>query len=176
MLSRLRNRFAPSTAGAALPGPNTRESWQRERDWLARWGCPLNVVAGEARRQTELRRLARCDGPCLRLVNVLLEHEPSNPVDSNAIGASVERVHVGYLRADIASQIVEGHAAHGLAVSPFVVAGVMRGGWDHGGEQTNIGVHLWLDRRVSPGPEIDIDADELEVSWPPHDEELDLVG
>src|SRR5689334_8334400 len=113
MLSRLRNRFAPSTAGAALPAPNTPESWQHDDDWLTRWGCPLNVVAGEGRRQAELRQLARCDGPCLRPVNVLLEHEPPNPVDSNAIRASVERVHVGYLRAEIAAQLVEGFAAHG---------------------------------------------------------------
>lgn len=161
----------PPRAGDPAGAPNTVESWQADREWITNWDAPSNVVAGEALRQPAIRRAAGKRGRCLVPVDVILRREPSNAHDENAVIALVGGAHVGYLRAEIAA------AAAPLLLTwsgprIWVIAGLIRGG----GEGYPLGVHLWLGRRVSPCPEIEFDADQWAVSWPPGPLELEECG
>ena len=162
--------FGRGTDDAFGP-PTVPENWRSTDDWLEAWGPPLNIVAGENKRQRELRQLAQCEGRCLRLVNVTLQPEPNNPVDSAAIAAYVGSLQVGYLRREIAAAVQDGCADAGLRTPTFVVAGVLRGGWD---ENSHIGAHIWSDRTLTPGPVVSFagSAAEFAVGWPPHPAEL----
>ena len=60
-----------------------------------------------------------------------------------------------------------------MPVPTFTVAGVLRGGWD---SQSHLGVHVWLDRLVTPGPGLELpDPDYYAVGWPPHEAELTVL-
>src|SRR5688572_1809788 len=95
---------------AVFGPPTAPENWRNSDDWLHAWGSPLNIVAGEHQRQNELRELAKCKGRCLCLVNVTLQPEPDNPVDSAAIAAYVGPLQVGYIRREIAAALQDGCA------------------------------------------------------------------
>jgi hypothetical protein len=47
------------------------------------------VIAGEARRQIDLRTLVGHPGRCLHFVDVVFVPEPENAFDSNAVRAEV---------------------------------------------------------------------------------------
>lgn len=166
-----RDAAAASRPASAVDGfapPNVPERWAHDSDWLFDWPPPRNVIVGEERHQPLLRKLARCQGRCLRPVDVTLQPEPTNSYDANAIIAMVDHHPIGYLRAVVAAQIAEARAP----VRAWTVPGVMRGGWD---DDARIGVHVWLDRRVSIGPATAHDDDAFMVSWPPSDDELEAV-
>lgn len=167
LLDRLLNRPAP-----ALSPPDTPETWTRSDEWLTSWPAPRNVIAGEDHRQRELRQLAGCRGRCFKLIDVRLSPEPDNAYDSNAVAAHVDGVMVGYLRAPIAAELAEACAEAGLHAPTWVLPGVMRGGWE---PSANIGVHVWLERRLTMGPKLSYADSEWSVGWPPHDEELAVL-
>lgn len=163
-----------SKSAPAYGPPRAQEDWRQRDEWLAAWDAPLNVVVGEQRRQRELRKLANCSGRCLRLVDVTLQPEPDNPVDSAAVATWVNGTQVGYLRAELAAALADGCADRGMSVPTYVVAGIMRGGWS---EERSIGVHVWLDQTVTPGPVVRLeDAEDYEVQWPPREEELAVLA
>lgn len=160
----------------ALAAPNTPESWRTQNAWCESWGSPRNLIAGESHRQAELRRLAKCKGRCLRLVDVVLAPEPENAYDSNAVAAWVDRVQIGFLRANVAAGLADVCHEFRIGVPTFAVAGVIRGGWDYHDAPGNIGVHVWLDRLITPGPAIELpDEDFCAVSWPPHPDEIEVL-
>ena len=150
-----------------LDPPNTREDWAATEHWRA-WPSPHNLVVGESHRQQHIRTLAgepREGGWCVP-VNVTFTRDSANPHDANAWAAHVSGGHVGYLRRDIAEHLSA--ACDPAGCHTFVVPGVVRGGWL---DADMFGVHVWLDRLITPGPEIHISGIDTEVSWPPDDDE-----
>jgi hypothetical protein len=100
-------------------------------------------------------------------VPATLVREPANPYDGNAIGVEVAGRVVGHVRRAIAAQLAP---ALDVGRCPrFTVCGVIRGGSD---EAPSLGVHLWLDRRLSDGPDVNLEEGLLEVGWPPGEREL----
>ena len=78
--------------------------------------------------------------------------EPNNPVDRQAIRVEVNGQQVGYIAQEFAGSMSPG--LDKAKCKEFVVAGVIRGGAD---EAPSFGIHLWLGRRLSPGPSITVD-------------------
>lgn len=142
--------------------------WIERHLWLE-WESPRNLVAGEASYTTALAKITGepCEsGYCLPKPVVLIR-EPENGHDPNAIRAEVEGACVGYLRRALAEQLAA--PLDGVGCRAFSVAGLLRGG---SRRARNVGCHVWLERRLSPGPSITFDDREWEVSWPPRDDEL----
>jgi HIRAN domain len=151
-----------------LAPPNVAPGWSSGIEWQ-RWPSPRNHVAGESHRQNELEALVgepRSGGRCVA-VEVLLVREPENPFDENAVRAEIQGTTVGYLRRLIAAQLAGPLDSAGCGA--FGVCGVIRGGSP---QAPNYGVHVWLNLRTTPGPEISQADDIGEVSWPPHEDEL----
>jgi hypothetical protein len=153
----------------ALSARNTPDDWPLAEAWLSSWGPPRNAVVGESYRQEALLDVCPGSGCRLTPVTVLLQPEPDNPHDAHAIKAVVKGRAVGYLRADAAKQLAE---ALRRDVPRFVVAGVIRGGGPARRGTLSLGVHVWLDRRLTVGPEIVLEDAGGLVAWPPHDDEL----
>lgn len=147
---------------------NVSDGWHEGGGWL-RWEPPRNVVV-EGHYQEALSEL--CGGLCkegfLVPVPVDLTREPANPYDSNAVAARAGRAgaQVGYLRREVAAQI--GPALDQLGLRSWTVCGVIRGGRPRA---QHLGVHLWLGRRVTPGPSVEFDPGPWEIPWPPTDGE-----
>jgi hypothetical protein len=150
-----------------LAPANAPTDWPADvfRDWPA----PRNLVVGESHYPDALRKLAgppRAQGYLIP-VDVRFERDPDNAYDRNAFRAAVQGFQVGHLSAELAAQLAgplddAGHIS-------FSVCGVIRGGTI---ERPNLGVHVWLERRLSPGPEISFGDDSGLVSnWPPRDDE-----
>ncbi len=99
-------------------------------------------------------------------IEVDLIREPRNPYDGNAIRAEVRGWHVGHIAKEIAFQIAPVFDRGRL--SRIRVCGVLRGGSK---SAPNLGVHIWLDRRLSPGIEAQFADRAGEVEWPPHPSE-----
>lgn len=151
-----------------LAAINVTVGW-KQGSWID-WPAPRNVVAGESHYQEALVAIAGpiCErGYCLP-VEALLIREPSNPYDPNAIRVEVAHRKIGYVARAIAAQLADGLDEAGC--SAFSVCGVVRGGSE---TARTLGVHLWLDRRVSLGPQIAFHDDEGVVAWPPNEGELD---
>jgi HIRAN domain len=132
-------------------------------EWIG-WEPPRNVIAGEASYVEALAALAGpiCeDGYCIAAC-VTFVRDPRNAYDGNAFRAEVEGRLVGYLRRQLAEQLAP--ALDKARCRSFGVAGVIRGGSTRA---PNLGCHVWLARRLTPGPAIEFDGDEWEVSWPP---------
>jgi hypothetical protein len=159
----------PWSPKPALASPNVPNDWIGSRTWIE-WEAPRNVIAGEASYTDALRALAGpvCDeGYCFGAA-VMLVREPRNPYDANAIRAEVEGQLVGYLRRQLAAEFAT--PLDNASCRSFGVAGVIRGG---SSSARNLGCHVWLDRRVTPGPAIDLsNVDEWRVSWPPAEWQL----
>jgi hypothetical protein len=158
------HRNEPTVAEANVP-----DNWIETgvwRDWV---DCPHNVVRGEAQYQEDIRGLAGPIGKkgVLIPVPVVLKREPSNRYDENAIRAEIAERVVGYLARDIAAALAP--LLDSNSIPSFQVAGVIRGGWK---KDANLGVHLWLHRRLAPGPRITLEGMEaFAVSWPPYEDE-----
>jgi hypothetical protein len=136
-----------------LAEPNTPATWAETGAWRG-WEPPLNVVRGESRRQDVLARY--CGPPnqhgYLVPIGATLCREPGNPVDRNAIRVEVDGAQVGYIAEEIAAQMSplldRGKCAK------FSVAAVIRGGAVNA---PSLGMHLWLGRRITPGPNVVLD-------------------
>lgn len=151
-----------------LADPNVPVDWIESGIWNS-WGSPLNAVRGESLRQDELWSLCAGDKPPERgytiCVEATIRREPTNPVDRNALRVEVNGMHVGYLAREIAARVSPGLDRAGC--KHFVVPAVLRGG---GAEAPSLGLHVWLDKRVSAGPNIAVSrqlADAFWVPWPP---------
>jgi HIRAN domain len=151
---------------------NVNPDWAKSGEWLE-WGPPRNLVAGESYRLGELRSLCGelAENGYLLPVEARFVREPLNPYDSNAWRVEVAGVHVGYARRELAAVLSE--ALDPVKCSSFNVCGLLRGG---SFDAPNIGVHVWLERRTSEGPEIVFDDDVREVAWPPYEGEGGTPG
>jgi len=178
VLAFFRHRQAsPASAGAArakaaAPGKaddyelaeaNVPTDWRETNAWRA-WEAPRNFVAGESHYIAALTKLAGKPRPhgYLLPVEVSFDREPDNPYDGNAWKALVDGEHVGYVARHIAMQLAP--VLDPLHVRSFSVCGVIRGG---SLEAPNLGVHVWPERRPSPGPALQQVDDALGVPWPP---------
>ncbi|HXF72909.1 MAG TPA: HIRAN domain-containing protein [Actinomycetota bacterium] len=122
-----------------------------------------------------------------------LRREPHNRHDRNAIRVEVGRRHVGYIARELAADLAS--VLDRARVREVRVPGIVRGGrvtahgislvlsptsrglnveaQDHI-EALHLGVHLWLERRLAPGPLIVLDGRTkraYQVPWPPHERE-----
>ncbi len=152
-----------------LADPNVPADWIEQRAWLA-WEAPRNLVAGEASYLAALARIAGqpCDEGYCFPTPVMFIREPTNAYDGNALRAEVGGELVGYLRRALAANLAG--PLDQVRCSSFGVAGLIRGGST---TAPNLGCHVWIDRRVTPGPKIELDMDdEWSVAWPPHGGEL----
>jgi Protein of unknown function (DUF2510) len=150
-----------------LSAPNTRADWAAAGVWRD-WPAPHNLVVGESHYQSHIRTLAGQPsevGWCVP-VPVVITRDFHNKYDENAWTASVNGGLVGHLRRDVAEAMVV--ACDPADCKSFTVPGVVRGGWL---DAELFGVHVWLDRLLSPGPEVHLDNPDTEVSWPPGDNE-----
>lgn len=150
--------------------PNVPLEWKDNDKWI-NWEAPLNVIRGESHYQNNLRKLAGMPRTVgyLILVEVTLTREPSNSYDKYAIRADVGKLKVGYLAKELAA--IFSPAIDSVNLEKFAVAGVIRGGST---AATTLGVHLWLDRRITAGPLVEFASgarDKYWVSWPPSDDE-----
>jgi hypothetical protein len=147
-----------------LPAANVETDWIERAGWRA-WGAPSNHIAGEASYLPALRALVGSvcdDGYCI-FTPVDFIREPGNRHDRNAFRAEVGGRHIGYLRREFAAQLAP--ELDRARCARFGVCGVIRGGST---TAPNLGVHVWLGRRVTPGPIIEIDNDPWRVPWPPN--------
>lgn len=162
LLRRLRR--APGRAPA-----NVNSDWRRNAEWLT-WGPPLNVLREGAYQDQIIGLVGKpCKRGYLIPAQVTLVREAHNPHDGNAIRAVINGLTVAYLRREVAA--VAGPAMDNAKLDRMTFCGLVRGGCAPHAE--TIGIHLWLDRRVTDGIEIDFDGVEFEVSWPPNAGEAD---
>lgn len=166
----LLNRLFGREVRYELASANVEPGWLSTGTWRS-WGAPLNAIAGEHHKQAAL--FALCGPPrtngYLLPVEVDFAREPTNPYDGNAIAASINGSPVGYLRREIAAVMASGLDQAGCA--SFRLCGVVRGGSHSASE---FGVHVWVDRRLGPGPEILLGGEppqHWEVPWPPYEGE-----
>jgi len=155
------------TTPAELAPSNVDVSWIDIEEWRG-WDAPGNFISGESHYKDALTALAgppRDEGYLIP-VKVAIIREPTNTYDSNAFRAEVDGRHIGYLARHIAAQLSGPLDAVGCG--RFEVCGILRGGSE---DAPNIGVHVWLGRRLSPGPEIMQRDEGGLVSWPPYDDE-----
>jgi hypothetical protein len=143
---------------------NVPDDWATGDAWRA-WPSPRNWVRGESHHRKELRQL--CGGEprgtgYLMPVEVDLIREPRNPYDRNAIRVEVDGWHVGYIGREIAMQLAPVFDSGRL--SEVRVCGVLRGGAK---TAPDLGVHIWLDKRLSPGFEASFADTVGAVPWPP---------
>lgn len=159
-------RFPWSRPKSQLSDADVPADWASSGVWRG-WESPRNYVAGEDSYQPALRALATTRTPdgCCQPVTVTLIRERTNRYDANAWRAEVDGRCVGYLRRHLAEQIAGPLDRAGC--TSFVVPGVLRGGSKRA---RSIGCHIWLDRRLAPGPSISLPSDdEYVVAWPPRE-------
>lgn len=154
----------------AMPA-NVEPGWAEGSEWREQWDMPLNLVR-EGYYQEALVRLCgrvRAQGYLIPVESVLVR-EPQNPHDRNAIRVEVRGAMVGHIRREVAA--VLGPALDRMRLPSMTVCAVIRGG---GPEWENLGIHLWMDRRLSPGPGLEFSGDLaiVTIGWPPHDGEGD---
>lgn len=150
---------------------NVEPGWAEGSEWREQWDMPLNLVR-EGYYQEALVRLCgrvRAQGYLIPVESVLVR-EPQNPHDRNAIRVEVRGAMVGHIRREVAA--VLGPALDRMRLPSMTVCAVIRGG---GPEWENLGIHLWMDRRLSPGPGLEFSGDLaiVTIGWPPHDGEGD---
>lgn len=152
---------------------NVLDDWGDSQEWRL-WDPPLNIVRGESFRQKNLQQIAgkpRANG-YLVPVRVTLVREPYNEHDSNAVRVEIEGLHIGYIAKEFArilSQIMDT-----TKILSYNIAGVIRGG---SFTAPTLGVHIWLDRRLSRGPVITKNElisgmlSSYKSPWPPYENE-----
>lgn len=146
-----------------LAHPNVSAGWMDIGDWR-QWPPPASVVRGESTYRDALFDLCG-EGASHQLVPVeaRLAVEPSNPHDRNAVRVEVRGRLVGYIAREVAAQLSP--PLREAECWSFTVAGLIRGSFDQGHVP---GVHLWLDRLISPGPAVRLPSLYLVEAWPPH--------
>lgn len=151
-----------------LADPNVPADWIETKAWLG-WGAPLDVVSGESFYKDVFLSLA---GPPIRqgyliAVSATLRREPDNAHDSNAIRVELGGRGVGHLPRGLAASIAP--LLDRFSIAHFSIAGLVRGGSE---TAPNFGLHLWPERRTSPGPEIKFTGGAFpKAPWPPWDGE-----
>lgn len=128
------------------------------------WEAPLNAVHGESHYQESIARAAGgLHHNTEILVVARLIREPTNEHDTNAIRVELDGIHVGYIARDAAEELAP---ILDRAECPSVdVQGLIRGGFS---DPILLGVHLWLRRRLSEGPDLTLSARTaagLRVAW-----------
>lgn len=152
----------------AVPAANVKGDWIEREAWRG-WGAPSNHIAGEASYLRALKSLVgpECDeGYCI-FTAVDFIRERANRYDRNAFRAEVRGRRIGYLRREFAVQLAP--ELDRARCTRFRVCGVVRGGST---TAPNLGVHVWLGRRLTPGPLITVDRDPWRVPWPPRGGEV----
>jgi len=134
--------------------------------WLS-WEPPLNAVRGESYHQDALRAFAGepPEAGFLLPVPVTLVREPENPHDANAIRAELAGGLVGHIAKELAALFSPRMGSAGCPV--LTIPGLVRGGSIGA---PSIGVHVWLSRRLSPGPDLQVPeelARTMKAPWPP---------
>jgi hypothetical protein len=166
-----RRKARPEPPPSAVPA-----GWIEQRLWTD-WEAPRNYVAGEQSYLTALSKVAGppCEDGYCALTTVTFVREPQNRYDTSAFRAEVDGHHVGYLRAHIAEQLAP--AFDGASMRTFEVCALIRGGSN---TAPNLGVHVWLNRTLTPGLALSVppEAEDTEwmVPWPPRDVELALLS
>ena len=150
--------------------PNVASDWQETNEWV-KWEAPLNVIKGESHYQNNLRKLAGMPRTVGYLIPVAitLTREPTNSYDKNAIRADIGEYKIGYLSKELAA--VFAPVIDSVGLKKFAVAGVIRGG---SVSAPTLGVHIWMDRRITEGPLVQFAGGSREqycVTWPPEDDE-----
>jgi hypothetical protein len=148
-------------ADAAAP------SWSTSGSWRSEWEAPRNWIHSEGAQVAAVAALA---GPpsahgCLIPVDVMLEREPRNPDDRDAVRAYVRGTHVGYLARAVAAQVSPEMAE--AEMMRIVVPGVVRGGQL---SRPHVGVHIWLNRGDD---RVTVHDNGGRVAWPPSPDEGD---
>jgi HIRAN domain-containing protein len=148
-----------------LAKANVDAGWAEDDGWRG-WEAPRNVVRGESEYRKTLRRLTGKPRRAGYLIPVEadLVREPANPDDSNAFRVEVGGELVGYLAREVAAQVAG--AFDRARCRSMQVCAILRGGST---DSPGVSVHLWLDRRRSPG--IPIFETGEKVSWPPSPDE-----
>lgn len=124
------------------------DDWRSAQEWWE-WPALANVVVGESRRAANLERAfssARCGDDVNRAVEVILEREPDNPYDANAIKVSVALSRGGAIEAGYVAREVAGDwspAMDSARVRRFSCCGLIRG-WDG-----RYGVFFWPRRLLA---------------------------
>ena len=157
----------PQREPFVLADANVPIDWRESGVWR-KWSAPRSIIAGESHYMAALQKLT---GPLreqgyLLPVCVLLHREPENPYDANAIRAEVELRHCGYIARGLAKAISPLLDSYGIKT--FLVPGILRGG---SFEAPNIGVQIWIDKRIAAGPEISMSSTADCSPWPPYDGE-----
>lgn len=150
------------------PAPaNVAATWAETDAWL-NWGPPQNLIR-EGAYQDEIAAICGplCKEGYLMPVAVTLQREPRNRYDGNAVGAHVRGRLIGYLDAELAALVAP--TVDRARIERWMVAGVIRGGSE---QADKYGVHVWLDRLIEPGPEVNVQGDRFAVRWPPGKAEL----
>ena len=154
------------TSKLALAPANVPADW-RVSEVSRTWEAPVNVVHGESFHQEALWLIvggkpAR-DGK-LMAVEANLIRESWNPHGAEAIRVETCEIEAGHVAKEVVLQLSPILDSAGCA--QFGLAGIIRGGSK---DAPLLGLHLWLGRRVSPGPELWIKGDpgSLRVPWPP---------
>jgi len=149
-----------------LAEANVPAGWAESGEWRG-WPAPAALIRGETHHADVLARICGgLDRFSLLPVEVILVLEPSNPHDPNAIRAEVSGMQVGYVAREIAAQLSPPLRRAGCW--RFSLAGLVRGRF---GDGYTPGVHVWTDRRLSPGPEIHLAGPWLVEKWPPAEDE-----
>lgn len=151
-----------------LAPPSVHEGWASGRE-RRQWDAPSGFVVGESHYAGALQALAGPPRPAGYLIPVAVEivREPNNPYDQNAFRVEVEGRKVGHLSRHLASQLARPLDRAGC--ERFTACGVIRGGSER---RPNLGVHVWLDRLLTDGPQISQADDTGTVkNWPPRDDE-----
>jgi Protein of unknown function (DUF2510)/HIRAN domain len=127
-------------------------------DWIERalwsqWANPANAIRGESQHQATISRLpgvtpGLVDDIRFEPVAVELIREPDNPYDRLACRALVAGNMVGHLSRECASILAPQVDAGGA--TSWIVCGAVVGG---SVGATMYGVHVWLDRRLTKGPD-----------------------
>jgi hypothetical protein len=152
---------------ARLGAAGVAPSWVTGESWRSEWEAPRNWIHSEGE---QIASLAALTGPPtarghLIPVDVMLEREPRNADDRDAVRAYVSGRHVGYLARTVAAQVSPAMAE--AEMMRIVVPGVVRGGRL---TAPHIGVHIWLSRGAD---RISVYDDGGRVSWPPAVDEGD---
>jgi hypothetical protein len=155
--------------GDLKPVADTPPDWMQRDLWLT-WEPPLNAIRGESYYQQALRRFAGEGVTVPAVVNLV--REPQNPHDPNAIRAEVNGELVGHLARELAALFAP--VLDNAGCTSLFVPGVLRTG-----PELMTGVHVWLWRRLSPGPDLLVPgnlAQAMIVAWPPEEVTADGVS
>ncbi len=156
-------------AALTLMAPNVADGWQ-DREWRT-WDAPVSIVHGESHHRDALRLMTGPPRRCGYLVpvDVVLRREPANEYDANAVRVEALGQLVGYIARDMAADVSGALVSCGAESCTF--AGLLRGGYD-GRSSADVGVMVWLDKRVSAAPRLDFGSVvRREWQWPPDDDE-----